>query len=90
MTDRESEECISREAALKIFGDAHPMDYNTQAYITAIKNLPSVTPQPKSGRWITHPKGVYAHLVCSKCLTAAPYDCPTFYCPQCGAKMEEV
>jgi hypothetical protein len=38
------EDCISREAVIKIFGEVHPMDYNTQAYITKIQNLPSVTP----------------------------------------------
>ena len=38
------EDCISREAVIKIFGEVHPMDYNTQAYITNIQNLPSVTP----------------------------------------------
>ena len=26
----------------------------------------------KTGRWIIHPKGVYAHLVCDKCLSCAP------------------
>lgn len=40
------EDCVSREAVIKIFGEVHSMDYNTQAYITNIQNLPSVTPQP--------------------------------------------
>lgn len=53
------------------------------------ERLPSVNPQPKTGHWIVHPKGVYAHLVCDKCLTRAPYDCKTNYCPNCGAKMIE-
>ena len=39
------EDCISREAVIKIFGEVHPMDYNTQAYIKNIQNLPSVTPK---------------------------------------------
>ena len=42
----------------------------------------------KVGQWIVHPKGIYAHLVCSNCLSSAPYDCETNYCPNCGAKME--
>lgn len=41
-------DCISREAVIKIFGEVHPMDYNTQAYITNIQNLPSVTPRAES------------------------------------------
>lgn len=45
--------------------------------------------EPKEGHWIVHPKGVYAHLVCDKCLSNAPYDCRTNYCPNCGAKMVE-
>ena len=43
----------------------------------------------KIGHWIIHPKGIYAHLVCDKCLSNAPYDCRTSYCPNCGAKMVE-
>jgi hypothetical protein len=42
----------------------------------------------KTGHWIVHPKGIYAHLVCDKCLSNAPYDCHTDYCPNCGARME--
>ena len=45
--------------------------------------------QPNVGKWIAHPS-TYAHLVCSKCLSNAPYDCKTNYCPNCGAKMIEV
>ena len=44
--------------------------------------------EPKTGHWIVHPKGIYAHLMCDKCLSSAPYDCKTNYCPNCGAKME--
>ena len=43
--------------------------------------------EPKTGRWIKHPKDIYAHLVCNKCLSRAPYDCKTNFCPNCGAKM---
>lgn len=44
--------------------------------------------EPNKGHWIVHPKGIYAHLVCDKCLSNAPYDCQTNYCPNCGARME--
>lgn len=43
----------------------------------------------KTGKWIVAPKYVYAHLICDKCLSNAPYDCPTNYCPNCGARMSE-
>lgn len=54
-----------------------------------VEQEPPVTPQePKTGHWIVHPKGIYAHLICDKCLSCAPYDCKTNYCPNCGAKMD--
>ena len=59
--------------------------------IEYIKALPPVTPAEKVGKWIVHPKGIYAHLICDKCLSNAPYDCRTNYCPNCGQlKMQEV
>jgi hypothetical protein len=57
-------------------------------YQTKLSLLPPATLAEKVGRWIVHPKGIYAHLVCDKCLSNAPYDCRTNYCPNCGAKME--
>ena len=45
--------------------------------------------EQKEGHWIKHPNGIYAHLVCDKCLSTAPYNCRTNYCPNCGAKMVE-
>ena len=45
--------------------------------------------EQKTGHWIVHPKGIYAHLVCDKCLSNAPHDCRTKYCPNCGARMQE-
>lgn len=81
-----SDDCISREAAIKAFGDVHPMDYNTQAYITNIQNLPSVTPKPKIGRWIPR-SHVFGVAYCSECDFELKID-DTNYCPNCGAKME--
>jgi hypothetical protein len=43
------EDCISREEAIKIFGEVHPLDYNKQSYIANIQKLPSATPK---ARWI--------------------------------------
>ena len=43
--------------------------------------------EPRKGHWIVHPKNIYAHLVCDKCLSGAPYDCETNFCPNCGADM---
>lgn len=44
-----SDDCISREEAIKIFGEVHPLDYNKQSYIANIQKLPSATPKT---RWI--------------------------------------
>lgn len=56
-----------------------------------VKQLPSVTPQPKTGHWIKdditeRSKSAYKHK-CDRCgaYHRAMYD----YCPSCGAKMEE-
>lgn len=52
---------------------------------------PSVTPQPKTGRWIygidedTGEKDLYA-WTCSECEGKYPWQ--PKYCPNCGAKME--
>lgn len=32
---------ISREDALDVFGDIHPLDYNTQCYADRIKDIPA-------------------------------------------------
>lgn len=41
------EDCVSRQAVLEIFGNVHPLDYNANAYIIRIKELPSVQPKQK-------------------------------------------
>ena len=52
-----------------------------------VKAIPSA--EPKTAHWIVHPKGIYAHLICDNCLSNAPYDCRTNYCPNCGFRMVE-
>ena len=93
-----SEDCISRQAVdtlvdelARAISDERcfvPRGRSTTAIMQDILDLPPVTPQRPKGKWIVHPKGIYAHLVCSKCLSNAPYDCETNYCPNCGAEME--
>lgn len=84
------EDCISRQYLIEraTSWDKHFADSERCVSLTDIQGAPSVTPQPKIGKWIVHPKGIGAHLVCNKCLSNAPYDCKTNYCPKCGAKME--
>ena len=75
------EELIAKETELskQVFENL-----GIKAIDLAIKALEQARPK---GKWIVHPKGIYAHLVCSKCLSNAPYDCKTNYCPNCGADM---
>ncbi len=102
LKSQSSDDCISREAVINELklgyfskelqegkNDPCVIDAMVDWAIRSVKHQPSVTPQQKIGHWILHPKGIYAHLVCSKCLSSAPYDCETNYCPNCGAKMLE-
>lgn len=88
------EDAISRQAVLDMLNDIdaevhggcgfmynHWMDY--------IERLPSVTPQPKIGRWIRVDKD---KLKCSECdvihFIAQYPQGKIAFCPNCGAKME--
>lgn len=89
-----SEDAINRKAVLEIIereefkGDA----------LSEIEKLPPVIPQPKMGRWIKHDTGHSIYYDCSLCSCVAP--CTETankilwkmanYCPDCGAKMQEV
>ena len=95
---REQQPCddtISRQAAIDAIAKIHPIDteydctlYDKLDVMYVLKDLPPVTPQPKTGKWIRHP--FYDYLVCSKCLSGAPYKyCETNYCPNCGSRMIE-
>lgn len=63
------------------------IDGYEHGYKDAIQNISNYT--PKIGHWIVHPKGIYAHLICDKCLSNAPYNCRTNYCANCGCRMVE-
>ena len=60
--------------------------------VDAIEALPTVTPQPKTGRWIRHDNGKYHWYLCSCCDAMVGSDEKMMaykYCPNCGAKMVE-
>lgn len=64
-----------------------------QDYAEEILKLPSVTPQPKIGHWVTN-SDFPDRLICSGCNTK--FDMWVWeqknmhYCPNCGIKMQEV
>ena len=86
------EDCISRQAVLDLVN----ADWKYENLESDIANLPSVTPQQKTGRWIES-KGYddrdhfYSCSECGRCINlicgAKLADYP--YC-HCGAKMQEV
>jgi len=72
--------------------------------IAMVVNEPSITPQPKIGRWITKDgkeqgydisgvKTWYIQIMCSECgfieTAIEGHTGQYHYCPNCGAKMEE-
>lgn len=90
------EDCISRQAVLdglasiakvKAKSDAQKSLMGRVMFFT--EHLPPVTPQPKMGQWIR--MKAYEKWGCSECHTVFRF---TFkehdYCPNCGAKMQEV
>ena len=108
MSDKKLEECndaISRQAAISIiqnwlnndtgysWGEKNVM----KCAISELEDLPSVTPQQKTGHWITKVKSDLrgdmwpSNPKCSIC-GKEPYYSNTIYnynfCPYCGAKME--
>ena len=76
---------ISRQAAIDAVGDVHPLDYNGQAILHRIQQLPSAE---KHGRWISVSPMVDTEE-CSVCgFQIQTSELETPYCPWCGAKME--
>lgn len=59
------------------------------AQIKALKALPSVTPQPKMGHWSHDGSHWENRWICSECGYKL-FDEQTRFCPNCGAKMQEV
>ena len=96
------EDCISRQETIDAIKKIHPVDteYDCTLYdkidvMYVLEDLPSVTPQPKIGRWID--EGFYAEghsehaYRCSECDEHyIGYVGEFNFCPNCGAKMQEV
>ena len=79
-------DAVSRSDLMKLYKKWQPrLATNVYEFGQALAALPSVTPQRPKAKWIIHP--IDCHLACSKCLTRAPYDCKTNFCPVCGAEM---
>ena len=72
------------------------MGRSTATIMQDILHLPSVTPQPKMGKWLIKRVGDYDHAICSVCgddsFLSPEWDALEFYryCPNCGCKIQEV
>ena len=80
------EDAISRQTVL----DMMQLKMSDKELYKAVYDLPSVTPKPKTGHWIYDKKSDLSK--CSICGAYCPHDelgrIETYYCPNCGAKME--
>ena len=91
-----SDDCISRQAAQDyiakylsqfLYNDVREAVETIDEYIG---ELPSVTPKPKTGRWIAieNEDMKIVGYYCSNCDLPMETEEKTKFCPNCGAKME--
>lgn len=83
------EDAVSRQAVLEVIRKCHCEEWVKADIGAPIEVLPSVTPQPKMGRWIDV-DGIW--FKCSEC-DAHRKMMPAYkeyYCPNCGRRMQEV
>ena len=92
-----SEDCVSRNAILALsewYGESatydNPFPDGAEAVpVYKIEQLPSVHPKRPTGKWIvSYPDGARV-FKCNQCNKYADIHHATYYCPNCGAKMEE-
>lgn len=81
------EDYISRAEVLKLIDYINFRNFRSyENLIAKINDLPSVTPQPKTGRWIDADDGYPFNAICSSCNRLNHLY--GNYCKHCGAKME--
>lgn len=87
-------ELISREGVLKVFGNIHPLDHNTNAYKLNIEQLPIIESRAK-GKWNHYTDDRNDYVECSEChygdegevKLGYPQKMGWRFCPHCGADM---
>ena len=86
------EDCVSRRAVFEILNDAYFLKIDDGAALQeSVRQLPSVTAQPKMGQWKRINKEKYvqhamSYYRCSECGEEIIGE--HNYCPNCGTKME--
>lgn len=86
------DDCISRKAVRQLIcknNDKYGYSDRFHEFVEQCLQLPSVTPQPKTGHWITTRTFMHdGEYYCDKCKSDSPNNEKWDYCPNCGAKME--
>ena len=82
------ENAISRQAVLEIAKSSKSNWIDNSVLFKRVNELPSVYPQPKTGKWIrvTDKTGHFLGWQCDKCGLQQRFN--TNFCPDCGARME--
>jgi hypothetical protein len=86
------EDAVSRAAVLDIFADNADATRPYSKTWEEVKALPSVNPQPKTGKWIDIMVGDMPAQACDQCNTFYPLAYTGGghkYCPNCGCRMVE-
>jgi len=92
------EDAISREAAItavkdleerdiETYGCKIPEGFDATEAIKALRELPSVNPASKTGKWIVD--DIYYQIRCMQCGHISPMTYKWNFCPFCGAEMRE-
>ena len=90
-------DCVKRQDVEDaIYDYSRSCDVNYAQIMEFIDKLPSVTPQPKMGRWLIKRVGDHDHAICSVCgddsFLSPEWDALELYkyCPNCGSDNREV
>ena len=86
--------CVSRDDVLDMLNQIDISVYDgdgfqKEEWVAFAKNLPSVEPERKTGKWIDDGDGCFK---CSKCNTAFCWSSRILasnFCPECGADMRK-
>lgn len=92
------DDCVSRQVVLEAIDDDNRNGHyscfatnnDAECFKQIIRELPSVTPQQKVGKWISNAEDdlKISEYTCSNCKGLSDED--SDFCPKCGAKMSEI
>ena len=82
------DDAVSRQAVQEANTISIELKENPHQMWQRIQNLPSVTPKPKTGKWIWSERKFIDVCKCSEC-GCGSWEMEFNFCPSCGAKMED-